>query len=51
MAKTAPADDLVALRALAPIRHDGLDYAPGDALEVTPAVAAQLMASDAAEPA
>ena len=50
-ADAPPLQDQVSLRALEPIRHDGVDYAPGDALEVTPAVAVQLMASDAAEPA
>ena len=46
---STPADDLVVLRVLEPIRHDGVDYAPGEMLEVTPAAARQLLASDAAE--
>ena len=44
-----PAEDLVLLRALEPIRADGVDYAPGDALELDAAAAKGLLASGAAE--
>lgn len=40
---------LVQLRAVEPIRADGVDYAPGDALEVDASAAKGLLASGAAE--
>ena len=40
---------VVQLRALEPVRADGVDYAPGDALELDAAAAKGLLASGAAE--
>ena len=48
-AAPAPDEDLVLLRALEPIRADGVDYAPGDALALDDAAAKGLLASGAAE--
>jgi hypothetical protein len=44
-----PAEGLVQLLALEPVRADGVDYAPGDALELDAAAAKGLLASGAAE--
>lgn len=46
---TVPSKDLVLLRALEPIRADGVDYAPGDELALDDAAAEGLLASGAAE--
>lgn len=43
------ADDAIQLRALEPIRADGVDYAPGDELELGITAAEPLLASGAAE--
>lgn len=48
-AAAVPDEDLVLLRALEPVRADGVDYAPGDALALDDAAAEGLLASGAAE--
>jgi hypothetical protein len=40
---------VVPLRAVEPVRADGVDYAPGEALELDAAAAKGLLASGAAE--
>lgn len=44
-----PAEDLVPLRAVEPIRADGVDYAPGDEFELDAPAAENLLASGAAD--
>lgn len=39
-----PVEQAVDYTVLDPLRHDGRDYAPGDALRMTPAEAAALLA-------
>ena len=46
---TVPDEDLVLLRAVEPVRADGVDYAPGDTLALDAAAAQGLLASGAAE--
>lgn len=41
--------DLVIIEAVEPIRHDGIDVAPGQLVDVTPEAAAALIASGAAK--
>ena len=48
-AAAAPVADPVVVRALDPIRCDGLDFAPGDLLELSPADAEALVAGGWAE--
>ena len=48
--QAAPADE-VSLVAVEPIRHDGADVAPGEALSVSPEAAEALVNSGAAKAA
>lgn len=47
--ETAPDDALVTLHAIVPINFNGVDYAPGDELQIDAAGAQNLLAVGAAE--